>query len=111
MSETCGLDYLLRVQGRMSETRDIMCQARGRFSQKLVGITCQARGQKLVDISAASARGTRGGKVRNLCLDTEMSDRIFSGSKSQRTVWDAGETKLQGGKMQGSGGSTSISFH
>jgi len=68
-------------------------------------------GQKLVDISVASAWGTRGGKVRNLCLDTEMSDRIFSGSKSQRTVWDAGETKLQGGKMQGSSGSTSISFH
>jgi hypothetical protein len=49
-----------------------------------------------------------GGKVRNLCLDTEMSDRIFSGSKSQRTVWDAGETRLQGGEMQRSSGSTGL---
>ena len=49
-------------------------------------------------------------KSGNLCkrymricsgIDTEMSSCIFSGS-SAWTVWDAGETMLQGGEMQGS---------
>ena len=30
------------------------------------------------------------------------------GVKGQRTVWDAGETMLQGGKMQRSSGSTGL---
>ena len=41
-------------------------------------------------------------------IDTEMSSCIFSGSNDQRTVWDAVETMLQGGEMQGSSGSTGL---
>ena len=41
--------------------------------------------------------------------DTEMSDRIFSGSqRGQFGSWNAGETRLYGGKMQGSSGSTGL---
>ena len=42
--------------------------------------------------------------------DTEMSSCIFSGSKVSVDGWDAGETRLQGGEMQGSSGSTRISL-
>src|SRR5436190_12575636 len=41
-------------------------------------------------------------------MDTEMSSCIFSGSKGQRTVWDTGETMLQGGEMQGNSGSIGL---
>ena len=44
-------------------------------------------------------------------MDTEMSSCIFSGSQCQRGrfgSWDAGETMLQGGEMQGSSGSTGL---
>ena len=57
-------------------------------------------------------------KSGNLCircrvcsgLDTEMSSCIFSESKGQRTVWDTGETMLQGSEMQGSSGSTGFHY-
>ena len=68
-------------------------------------------------ISAASAGAV---KVRNLCfdaawfcsgIDTEMSSCIFSGSqRGWFESWNAGETMLQGSKMQGSSGSTEY-FH
>ena len=91
-----GSKGLRQVQGQ--KLGILTWQARGRFSQKLVGI------------SAASA-GTV--KSETCVLVTEMSSCIFSGSKSQcgrSGSWNTGETRLQGGKMQGSSGSTRISL-
>ena len=62
MSETCGLDCLQRVQGRLSETRDYV---------------------------ASTGTGKSGNlckRYMRICsgIDTEMSSCIFSGSKVQR---------------------------
>ena len=86
MSETCGI---------------FTWQAPGWFSQKLVSISAASAGAVKSETCVDTAWVCSG-------MDTEMGSCIFSGSKGQRTVWDAGETMLQGGKMQRSSGSTGL---
>jgi hypothetical protein len=68
----------------MSKTRDIMRRVQGRDVRNS-GYLRGKHGDGLVKSLWIFFSGKCwGGKVRNLCLDTEMNDRIFSGSKGQR---------------------------
>ena len=67
LSKACEI-FCDECRDWMSETRVIDVASMGTVKSKLVGFF---------------SGKCWGGKVRNLCLDTEMSDRIFSGSKSQ----------------------------
>ena len=92
-----------------SETHGILRGKHGNGSVKsLWNILQQVQGQ---DVRKSENSAASAGAVKSeTWVDTEMSDRIFSGSqRGWFESWNAGETMLQGDKMQGSSGS--IGFH